>query len=230
MTDPHSAPGFAPFAILTVCTGNICRSPLAAELLRARLGEAGLHGATRVASAGLQAVVGAPIDPIPAAISERLRGTPDGARARQLDTSIVNGSDLILTMTRDQRDQVVHRFPRALQRTFTLAEFTTLLALSHTASPLAEAVLADEGPPPAGGSFIGRESAVAATLRDHAKQLARIRSRAKLDESDDIRDPYRQSQDVHEAVGQQISLQTSHLAHSLAGWALDSAAEGTGEQ
>jgi len=33
-----------PFSILTVCTGNICRSPLAEQLLRARFAEAGFAG------------------------------------------------------------------------------------------------------------------------------------------------------------------------------------------
>lgn len=45
--------------ILFVCTGNICRSPLAAGLLRAGLSETGLSSAYTVESAGIHALVGA---------------------------------------------------------------------------------------------------------------------------------------------------------------------------
>ena len=59
MTDP-------PFRILTVCTGNICRSPVAERLLQAGLGDA-----VAVSSAGVRAVVGDPIHPGMVALLER---------------------------------------------------------------------------------------------------------------------------------------------------------------
>ncbi|MGW7275588.1 low molecular weight protein-tyrosine-phosphatase [Streptomyces sp. NPDC054864] len=40
------------FSVCFVCTGNICRSPMAASVLRARVDEAGLGGLVRVDSAG----------------------------------------------------------------------------------------------------------------------------------------------------------------------------------
>ncbi|MDX9839346.1 MAG: low molecular weight phosphotyrosine protein phosphatase, partial [Azoarcus sp.] len=46
--------------ILTVCTGNICRSPLAEFLLRERLGAAGKKAEVR--SAGIGALIGHPAD------------------------------------------------------------------------------------------------------------------------------------------------------------------------
>ncbi|MBP6133345.1 MAG: low molecular weight phosphotyrosine protein phosphatase, partial [Thauera sp.] len=46
--------------ILTLCTGNICRSPLAEFLLRDRLAARGR--AATVASAGIGALVGHPAD------------------------------------------------------------------------------------------------------------------------------------------------------------------------
>ncbi|WP_406210282.1 low molecular weight protein-tyrosine-phosphatase [Streptomyces decoyicus] len=42
----------APFRICFVCTGNICRSPMAESVLRARLAEDGLDGLVEVDSAG----------------------------------------------------------------------------------------------------------------------------------------------------------------------------------
>ncbi|MEU3736634.1 low molecular weight protein-tyrosine-phosphatase [Streptomyces sp. NPDC032198] len=41
-----------PFSVCFVCTGNICRSPMAAAVFRARVDEAGLGGLVQVDSAG----------------------------------------------------------------------------------------------------------------------------------------------------------------------------------
>ena len=170
-----------------VCTGNICRSPLAEQLLRARLAEAGIDEID-VSSAGLHAVVDGPMDAIPAEISTRLGGDPSHARGRSLRSEIVDGADVLLTMTRDQRNELVQRYPRAMRRTFTITEYSKLLSLVQ----------------PVDGS-----------LREQAEQLAQVRSRVVLNSGDDIADPYRASRAIHEAVGDQIALATSHLAHAL---------------
>ena len=109
------------FTILTVCTGNICRSPLAEQLLRARLGDG-----FRVHSAGVGAMTGWPMDPDAADQSRAHGGNPEGFAARQLTAALVEESDLILTATRSHRDEVVRRFPKAMRRTFSLAEFAAI--------------------------------------------------------------------------------------------------------
>ena len=52
------------FSVLVVCLGNVCRSPLAERVLRLRLAELpdGPAGTVRVSSAGIRALVGAPMD------------------------------------------------------------------------------------------------------------------------------------------------------------------------
>src|SRR5438552_12362881 len=55
-------PRFVFTRVLMVCTGNICRSPMAQVLLARTLKEHGV-GAV-VESAGLSAVVGSPADPL----------------------------------------------------------------------------------------------------------------------------------------------------------------------
>ncbi|RDG37208.1 low molecular weight protein-tyrosine-phosphatase [Streptomyces corynorhini] len=45
-------PASDPYRVCFVCTGNICRSPIAESVFRARLAEAGLDGAVAVDSAG----------------------------------------------------------------------------------------------------------------------------------------------------------------------------------
>ena len=110
-----------PVNVLTVCIGNICRSPLAEQLLRAKLGAPYVLG-----SAGLYAAHGHPMDPLSAERSRRLGGSPEGAVGEQLTEDHAQWAHLILTMTKSQRDELVQRHPRAALRTFTLAEFASL--------------------------------------------------------------------------------------------------------
>ncbi|RFA08348.1 hypothetical protein B7R54_03230 [Subtercola boreus] len=212
----------APFRVLAVCTGNICRSPLAENLLRARFGEAGLHTVTAFSSAGLGAVVGAPMDETSLEMSHALRGQSNPAgphTGRALSSAIVSGSDLVLTMTRHQRDDLIQRYPRALQRAFTLTEFAKLLALPE--SEAREVRRPDEGILHGGLSSAGVDEITGAVFRARVKDLARIRSRASLQPQDDVADPYRQARAVHEGVAHQISLAASQIAHNFAGWAAE---------
>ncbi|WP_448809166.1 arsenate reductase/protein-tyrosine-phosphatase family protein [Agromyces bauzanensis] len=190
-----------PFSILTVCTGNICRSPLAEQLLRARLCEAGLSG-VEVGSAGLRAVVGARMDTIPARISSRLGGDPSRAVGQQLTAEIVAASDLVLTMTRDQRDDLARRHPSAVHRTFTLIEFTRLLGVIGDSSTQL-------------GVAGSAESATATRLASIVASAARQRPSVRLTDDDDVIDPIDRSEAVHEAVGEQISLATSRIVFGL---------------
>ena len=112
----------APLRILVVCTGNICRSPAAAALLRARSAGLGIE----VASAGTAAVVGHPIHPLTAAALAQVGVEDLNHRARQLSPADVAGADLVLTAERRHRVAVIEADPTALRRTFTIAEFARL--------------------------------------------------------------------------------------------------------
>ena len=107
--------------ILTVCIGNVCRSPLMEQLLRARLPEG-----TTVTSAGVRAMVGYPMEPTALAELHRLGGDADGFVARQLTTSLAREADLVLTATADVRSRVLLEAPGALRRAFTVREFAFL--------------------------------------------------------------------------------------------------------
>lgn len=111
--------------VLFVCTGNICRSPLAerlATVMSAQMGAPGISSA----SCGVRAVIGSPIHPQAAAIIEEFGGDTTGFAARQINPRIASAADLILTMTREQRGAVLEVAPRQLRRTFTLAEAAEL--------------------------------------------------------------------------------------------------------
>jgi protein-tyrosine phosphatase len=121
----------APFTVLHVCMGNICRSPMAERLLdravRDRAPQAG--DLVRSVSAGTGGWhEGEEMNP-PAARQVRARnGTPDGFAARKLRGDFLDEADLILTATADQYDYVVALRPDAAERTFVLGEFGRLLA------------------------------------------------------------------------------------------------------
>ncbi len=82
--------------ILTLCTGNICRSPLAEYLLRTKLGERGNNA--EVSSAGIGALVGHAADSDTQAVALEHGLDLSSHRARQLTVEILRQSDLILAM------------------------------------------------------------------------------------------------------------------------------------
>lgn len=103
--------------VLFVCSGNTCRSPMAAALALA------LEPSLTTSSAGLSA---APDQPASqgALESMRARGLDLGEhRSRRLDASQVDGADLILVMTRAHQRALARLFPSALSRTALLKAY-----------------------------------------------------------------------------------------------------------
>lgn len=110
--------------VLSVCVGNICRSPVSEFLIRHELGD-------RVdsTSAGTHALVGQAVYPPMATRLDAVGVAHDGG-ARQVDEPLLRQSDLILTMTRELRSRVVELVPAAVRRAFTLVEFAEIVAAS----------------------------------------------------------------------------------------------------
>ena len=141
--DRHDPEAPAPVRVLTVCTGNICRSPYAAALLRV-----GLHwarrGAFEVTSAGTHALVGRPMDPASARLLAD-RGVEDDAfRARLLTGRMVAEQDLVLVMTRHHRELVLDEAPAAHRRTLGILDLAAGLRRVGDHAAWAE-LLADVG-------------------------------------------------------------------------------------
>jgi protein-tyrosine phosphatase len=112
-----------PFSVLVVCTGNISRSPMAELLIRDAVGgEADLV----VASAGVHALVGQPMDAAAATVMRELGLDPAGHRARQFEPAMAASADLVLTAERYHLDTVLKQAPSALRRTFTIRELARI--------------------------------------------------------------------------------------------------------
>jgi low molecular weight protein-tyrosine phosphatase len=83
--------------VVFVCSGNICRSPIAEKVFAAELERAGLAEGVRVSSAGTGGWhVGDPADDRAAAVL-RAAGYPTEHQARQVDAETL-GADLIVAL------------------------------------------------------------------------------------------------------------------------------------
>lgn len=92
--------------ILMICSGNTCRSPLAAAMLKARLSTIPALDDIDIASAGTGALAGAPASEGSYLIAIEHGLDLSSHRARSLTREQVEGADLILTMTEAQADRV----------------------------------------------------------------------------------------------------------------------------
>lgn len=177
--DVHATDG----RVLVVCTGNICRSPYIERSLAHALGDAPIS----VESAGLGAVVAAPIHP-PSAKRLRAQGiSPDGFAARQLTMEMLLSADLIVGAAQEHVDALVATAGVARHKSFTYRELAYLLRgvsdhdiTDGPASPRAQRV------------------ALAA-----ARQRGRVPMLKRTDA--DIADPYLQPEAVYDAMITQVN-------------------------
>lgn len=169
------------FRVLVVCTGNVCRSPLAERLLQ--------HGFDRsapgqfiVTSAGTNGLIGWGVEPKIVEIAARHGVSMSGFRAREVTPQLVSQADLILTMTREQRSIIVQLVPAALRRTFTLREFARILP------------------------HVPAEDAAQPSQRWHSlvALVQRHRRRPENPSSDDVVDPYGCRDRVFEEMAAQL--------------------------
>ncbi|HYD41552.1 MAG TPA: low molecular weight protein-tyrosine-phosphatase [Anaeromyxobacter sp.] len=107
--------------VLTVCMGNVCRSPMAAALLADHFARRGV--AATVASAGLHALVGRPAEPEAQSLL-RARGIDlSGHRARQLTPELLRAFELVLVME-ERQERAVHQLaPAARGRVHRIGKF-----------------------------------------------------------------------------------------------------------
>lgn len=98
--------------VLFVCLGNICRSPTAEGVFRARLAQAGLHEHVEVDSCGVgHWHVGKGPDPRALAAARRRDIDISTLRARQLADSDFQHFDYLLAMDHDNLAEIEARRP-----------------------------------------------------------------------------------------------------------------------
>src|SRR6266567_2907851 len=110
--------------ILFVCTGNVCRSPMAEGIFRQAIRNRSDY---RVHSAGLGAMEGQPPSPYAIQAVRELGIDISGQRSRMLTPELVRQADFIFGMTHSHIDTVMLLYPQAAEKTFLLREFDETL-------------------------------------------------------------------------------------------------------
>lgn len=102
--------------ILFVCTGNTCRSPLAASLLREKMPGA------EVQSAGLFAGFGQPASTNTVEVLKQ-RGISLKHETQPVSEELLQWADLILSMTTQHKQSIALQYPAYQEKLFTLKEY-----------------------------------------------------------------------------------------------------------
>lgn len=108
--------------IVFVCTGNTCRSPMAAQIARHVLSRRAQAGEvpTAVESAGVSAMNGAPATPAALDALRDLGVPPESHRARQVSRDLLSRAEVVYAMTRAHLDELLALDPSLADRAFVL--------------------------------------------------------------------------------------------------------------
>ncbi|PYK22190.1 MAG: glycine hydroxymethyltransferase [Verrucomicrobia bacterium] len=106
--------------VLFVCTGNICRSPIAEGLFRRLIGN---RKDIEVASAGVHAVRGQPPSLYAVQVCAEEGTDISGLRSQPLTATLVNQATHIFAMTGAHLETIQALFPHTAEKTFLLREF-----------------------------------------------------------------------------------------------------------
>jgi len=103
-----------------VCTGNVCRSPIAEYLLRQLLGKT---SEWKVCSAGVSAIKGSPASEMAVTVMKERGIDISGHRSRPFDAELASKATVIFVMTRTHLKEIVSKYPFAKEKVFLLKSF-----------------------------------------------------------------------------------------------------------
>ncbi|MDO6407408.1 protein tyrosine phosphatase [Pantoea phytobeneficialis] len=104
-------------SILVICTGNICRSPIAERLLRRAMPH------KKIDSAGVGALVGHPADPAAERVAIKHGVTLKGHSGTKFESAMGRNYELLLVMEKEHLEQISRRAPELRGKTMLLGHW-----------------------------------------------------------------------------------------------------------
>jgi protein-tyrosine phosphatase len=195
----------AQLRVLLVCTGNICRSPLAEQVLRGDAASVSLGNVLKFESAGVMAQVGSDVHPKTIESMNNLNLQAEPHVARQITREMILGSDLILVATTEHRSEIARTAMKAVPQAFTMKEFVRVAEYvasgGNNENPeLYKKFLAT--------NTIAERIALASQFRGYAPKAGSV---------EDIIDPWGQTSQVFDEVASEILELSSGVMQYLNG-------------
>jgi protein-tyrosine phosphatase len=183
----------ATFKVIFVCTGNICRSPMAEQMLIQKAEQSKLP--ITVVSAGVMAMTGDPMTPQSADAMTKRGFTPTKHISQDLTPKLLEEADLVLTATLDHRGEIARMLPKASKYSFTIDEFARLTSFLRADPEFQEEF--KKKPKETRDQYLKRAMHEAVLLRGMVP--------TNLDPKDVI-DPYGESIEVYNQVAEHIDV------------------------
>jgi len=109
--------------ILFVCTGNTCRSSMAEGIMKDLLKDEDII----IKSAGADVFFSEPANQKAIDVMSKMGIDIRNHISQILTEELIEEADLILTMTHYHTDNVIRKYAKAIEKTFTLKEYLSLL-------------------------------------------------------------------------------------------------------
>lgn len=191
------------FRVVFVCTGNICRSPMAEQMLKSYVVKNALP--VSVSSAGVMAMTGDPMTNESASAMQARGFIPGPHISQDLTSATLDSADLVIAMTLEHRSEIARLFPRASRYSFTFDEFARLASFLMSSPDYANDF--KKQPKETRGQYLKRAISEASLLRGMVPTS---------DEPRDVKDPYGESIEIYSEVAEHIDVMTKVLVDWMA--------------